>query len=59
MQASEGLGLVGWAVLGLVLLEVVVALLFGFSKVFWFALILTIVAFALLLNLCRAKMSAP
>ena len=58
MHPSEGLGFVGWVVVGVVLLAVVVALAFGFSHLFWFGLILTIVVFAALIQLCRAKVDA-
>ena len=53
MQASEGLGLIGWAALGVVLLEAVCAILFGFSSLFYFAIVLVPVIFAVLVLLMR------
>ncbi|MFO1037074.1 MAG: hypothetical protein U1E45_09545 [Geminicoccaceae bacterium] len=53
MQASEGLGTLGWACLAVVLLGAVLAVTFGFTAVFWIALILVPVVFVVLLMLCR------
>jgi hypothetical protein len=46
MQPTEGLGLVGWAALLVVLLEAVVAVAFGFTALIYFALPLTLAVFA-------------
>lgn len=53
MQASEALGVLGWLAVGVVLLMAVTALAFGFSKLFYFAIILVPVMFVILLMLCR------
>ena len=55
MNASEGLGLFGWLCLGLVVLMAVSAVVFGFSSLFYFAIVLVPVIFVVLLNFCAAK----
>ena len=52
MQESEGLGIEGWVLLGIVLLGLVVALTLGFSRLVLLALPLTLAAFAVILALC-------
>jgi hypothetical protein len=58
MNASEGLGLFGWLCLGLVVLMAVSAVVFGFSSLFYFAILLVPVIFVVLLNLCAARPDA-
>jgi hypothetical protein len=58
MNANEGLGLLGWVALGLIALMAVSALLFGFSSLFYFAILLVPVVFAVLLQLCAGKLEA-
>ena len=58
MNANEGLGLVGWAALGLIAVMAVSALLFGFSSLFYFAILLVPVVFVILLQLCADKVEA-
>ena len=58
MNANEGLGLVGWVALGLIVVMAVSALLFGFSSLFYFAILLVPVIFAVLLQLCAGKVEA-
>jgi hypothetical protein len=55
MNANEGLTPLGWLLIGVVLLEVLVALKFGFASLFYFAILLVPVAFAVMLILCAAK----
>ena len=52
MNASERLGLVGWAAVALLALAVVTALLFGFASVFYFAILLVPVMFVVMIQLC-------
>jgi hypothetical protein len=52
MNANEGLGLLGWVALGLIVLMAVSAALFGFSTLFYFAILLVPVVFVVLLQLC-------
>jgi uncharacterized membrane protein YhdT len=58
MNANEGLGLLGWVALGLIALMAVSALLFGFSSLFYFAILLVPVVFVVLLQLCAGKLEA-
>ena len=58
MNANEGLGLLGWAALGLIALMAVSGLLFGFSSLFYFAILLVPVVFVILLQLCAAELEA-
>ena len=58
MNANEGLGLVGWVALGLIVVMAVSALLFGFSSLFYFAILLVPVIFVVLLQLCAGKVEA-
>ena len=58
MNANEGLGLVGWVALGLIVVMAVSALLFGFSNLFYFAILLVPVIFVILLQLCAGKVEA-
>lgn len=58
MNANEGLGLVGWVALALIVVMAVSALLFGFSSLFYFAILLVPVIFAVLLQLCAGKVEA-
>jgi hypothetical protein len=58
MNASEGLGLFGWLCLGLVVLMAVSAVVFGFSSLFYFAILLVPVIFAVLINLCAGKLES-
>ena len=58
MNANEGLGLVGWAALALIVVMAVSALLFGFSSLFYFAILLVPVIFVVLLQLCAGKVEA-
>ncbi len=58
MNASEGLGLFGWFCLGVVLLGVVSAVMFGFSSLFYFAIVLVPVIFVVLINLCGGKLES-
>jgi hypothetical protein len=53
MQPSEGLGMIGIAALALLLLELVLALAFGFTALIYPALLLTAAMFAVMLLLCR------
>jgi hypothetical protein len=55
MNASEGLGRLGWACLGLVVLMAVSAVLYGFASLFYFAVALVPVMFLVLINLCGAN----
>ena len=58
MNANEGLGLVGWVALGLIVVMAVSALLFGFSSLFYFAILLVPVIFVVMLQLCAGKVEA-
>ena len=58
MNANEGLGLVGWVALALIVVMAVSALLFGFSSLFYFAILLVPVIFVVLLQLCAGKVEA-
>lgn len=53
MQPSEGLGMIGVVAVALLLLEVVLALAFGFTVLIYPALLLTLAMFAVMLLLCR------
>jgi hypothetical protein len=55
MQENEGLGRLGMAALTIMALGLVVAMGFGFSATFWFALGLVPVVFAALILLCRGR----
>jgi uncharacterized membrane protein YhdT len=58
MNASERLGVVGWAALALLALAVVTALLFGFASVFYFAILLVPVMFVVMIQLCTDNAKA-
>ncbi|MFO1071812.1 MAG: hypothetical protein U1E17_03740 [Geminicoccaceae bacterium] len=51
MNASEGLGLMGWLGLGLLALMAVVAVTTGFSNLFYFAILLVPVMFYVMVDL--------
>jgi hypothetical protein len=53
MQPSEGLGTIGIVALAMILVEVVLALAFGFTALIYPALLLTILMFVVMLLLCR------
>jgi hypothetical protein len=53
MQPSEGLGTIGIVALALILVEVVLALAFGFTALIYPALLLTLLMFVVMLLLCR------
>lgn len=55
MQESEGLGPLGWGALGVLVLAVLCAVIFGVATIFWFALPLTFVALAVLIALCGGR----
>ncbi len=55
MEHDEGMGPFGWFALALVLLQVVIALLFGFAATFWLSLLLTFVVLVVLVILCGGK----
>jgi hypothetical protein len=60
MQPSEGLGTIGIVALALILVEVVLALAFGFTALIYPALLLTLLMFVVMLLLCRGTgMSSP
>lgn len=50
---SDLFGSIGIAALGVILVQVVVALTFGFTALIYGALILTVVMFIVLLAICR------
>ena len=58
MHANEGLLPIGWASLGLVALGIVLSLLFGFTSVFYIAIILVPVVFVVLFQLCGGRAEA-
>ena len=58
MNANEGLTPLGWAALGLLGLMVVCAITFGFTSLFYFAIVLVPVMFVVLLQLCAGKLEA-
>ena len=58
MHANEGLLPIGWVSLGIVALAIVLALLFGFTSVFYIAIILVPLVFVVLLQLCSGKVDA-
>ncbi len=55
MNASERLGGLGWASVGLLVLAAVVAVVFGFAKVFYFAIVLAPLALVVLVMLCSDR----
>ena len=55
MEHDEGFGPFGWLALAIVLLQVVLALLFGFAATFWLSLVLAFVVLAILVVLCGGK----
>ncbi len=55
MEHDEGIGPFGWFTLAIILLQVVIALLFGFAATFWLSLLLTFVILAILVILCGGK----
>ena len=58
MNASEGLGMVGYVALAILLLGAVVAVLFGFARTFYIAILLVPVLFVGLLQLCGGRVGA-
>ena len=58
MNANEGLGLVGWVALALIVVMAVSALLFSFSSLFYFAILLVPAVFVVLIQLCADKVEA-
>ena len=52
MNASESLGSLGWAAIGLLALAAAVAVAFGFAQVFYFAIVLAPLVLVLLVMLC-------
>jgi hypothetical protein len=58
MNANEGLGVVGYVALGILLLGAVVAVLFGFARTFYIAILLVPVVFVALLQLCSGRVGA-
>ncbi|MGE3292946.1 MAG: hypothetical protein AB7I59_00770 [Geminicoccaceae bacterium] len=58
MNANESLGPVGWAALAIILLGALVALLFGFARTFYIAVLLVPVVFIALLQLCGGRVEA-
>jgi hypothetical protein len=60
MQPSEGLGMIGTVAVALLLLELVLALAFGFTALIYPALLLTAAMFVVMLLLCRGTgISSP
>ncbi len=55
MNASESLGPAGWAAMALLVLAILVAVLFGFTRVFYFAIVLVPVMFVVMINLCGGR----
>ncbi len=55
MEHDEGMGAFGWFALALVLLQVILALLFGFAATFWLSLPLAFVVLVVLVILCGGK----
>ena len=58
MNASEGLGMVGYVALAILLLGAAVAVLFGFARTFYIAILLVPVVFVGLLQLCSGRAGA-
>ena len=52
MHANEGLLPLGWAGLALIALGIVLSLLFGFTSVFYIAILLVPVVFVVMFQLC-------
>jgi hypothetical protein len=50
--------MVGWVALGIILLGAVVAVLFGFARTFYIAILLVPVVFVALLQLCGGRVGA-
>ncbi len=59
MEHDEGLGGFGWAMLLLVLVQVVLALIFGFTATFWISLVLAFVVLGILAVLCAGGGMSP
>ena len=59
MQASEGLGAMGVIALALILVEVVVALAFGFTALIYLAVPLSFGMLGVLLLLCLGRGMSP
>ncbi len=55
MEHDEGLGPFGWFALAVLLLQVLIALLFGFAATFWLSLLLSFVILVILVVLCGGK----
>jgi hypothetical protein len=55
MNASESLGAVGWGGIILLALAAVCAVLFGFTSVFYFALLLVPVVFVVMFDFCGGR----
>lgn len=58
MQASEGLGAVGWGLLVVLLIAVVVALTMGFTALIYLALPAVVIVFAALYLLLEDRQAA-
>jgi hypothetical protein len=58
VHANESLGSFGWVALAIILLGAVVALLFGFARTFYLAILLVPVVFVVLLQLCGGRAEA-
>ena len=52
MHANEGLLPLGWAGLAIIALGIVLSLLFGFTSVFYIAILLVPVVFVVMFQLC-------
>lgn len=52
MQATEGLGGIGWCAVAVLLVGILAVVLFGFSAAIYFGLIGTAVALAIMVALC-------
>mgnify|MGYP000069441888 CR=1 FL=1 len=52
MNANEGLLPLGWAGLAIIALGIVLSLLFGFTSVFYIAILLVPVVFVVMFQLC-------
>ena len=58
MNANEGLSPFGWLAVGLLGLMAASAITFGFTSLFYFAIVLVPVMFVVLLQLCAGKLEA-
>lgn len=52
MPATEGLGPIGWAALGVLVLGILAVVVFGFGAAIYLGLVLTFVALGLMIALC-------